>query len=259
MSIEGYAEPPLDGKVGGWVWNAAEPGRALHVEVFNGGTFYQRTTADLFRDDLLRAGKRAGYCSFQVVLPAAFEGELHVVLDGTAHRLYDAPSIEPGLMQDWLDADGLFLRPSLLIHRLTSSVLGRSATRLELLKSATQTGDVHALSRLARTIMASAPDIATERSEEYLVEEIYLGVLTRSADERGLTVYSDGLRAGMTVSNVIRELIKSPEFARFNAPSAILTEVSDVSGGTREMARAMKAVLTTLMLEQASRNGSHKG
>lgn len=255
MSIEGYAEEAVDGKVSGWVWNSAEPARATHVEIFNGGTFYQRTLADLFRDDLARAGKRAGYCSFQVTLPPAFEGELHVILDGTPHRLYTLPSTELGMMEGWLDGDGLFLRPSLLVHRLTNSVLGRSATRLELLKFATQTGDVHTLSRLARTIMASAPDIATERSEEYLVDQIYLGVLTRAADERGLQVYSDGLRGGMAVSNIIRELIRSPEFARSLVP-ATPAVTGDVSADMREMSRAMKAALSTLMLDRATRDGS---
>ena len=259
MSTEGYAEQPHDGKVGGWVWNPAEPARALHVEIFNGGTFYQRTLADLFRDDLARAGKRAGYCSFQVTLPPAFEGELHVVLDGTPHRLHTTPSTEAGVMQDWLDGDGLFLRPSLLVHRLTSSVLGRSATRLELLKYATQTGDVHTLSRLARTIMASAPDIATERSEEYLVDQIYLGVLTRTADERGLQVYADELRGGMAMSNIIRQLIRSPEFTRFATPAAAPAPTGDVSVDVREMGRAMKAALATLMLDRITRDGSSKG
>lgn len=259
MSIEGYAEPLADGKITGWIWNPADPGRALQVEAFNGSTFYRRTVADLFRDDLLRAGKRAGYCSFEIPAPANLEGELHIVLDGTPHRLLDPSSSETGLVLDWLDGDGLFLRPTLLVHRLTSGVLGRPATRLELLKSSTQTGDVHALTRLARTIMASAPDLAAERSEEYLVDQVYLGVLTRLADARGITIYSEALRSGMSLSDLIQELIRTPEFARAHQPAAVQTGGgADVSADIREVTRAMKATLATLMLHRTGGDGSLK-
>lgn len=257
MPIEGYAELPQDGRIAGWVWNPAEPGRALHVEVFNGSTFYQRTVADLFREDLLQVGKRAGYCSFEVILPAGLEGELHVILDGTPHCLRVATSEASGLMMNWLDTEGLFLRPSLLVHRLTSSVLGRSATRLELLRSATQTGDVHALTRLARSIMASAPDLTVERSEEFLVDQVYLGVLTRTAEERGITMYSEALRGGMPLANLIRELIQTTEFARLYEPSRATTV--DTSAEFKDLTRAVKAALVTLMLQAPSNNASTGG
>ena len=246
MSIEGLTEPVQHGILPGWVWDTDKPDAVQYVEAFDGEGFYRRVAANGFRHDLELAGKRSGYCLFAVPLPDGLENPLHLLLDGTGHRLNTWPVSIPGVAPDWLETEGAALRANLLTHRLTWSVLNRPATAAELVDAAARTGDAHALTGLVRTLLAQVPPPEPAKHESPAIDEIvrqaYLGVLRREAEPAGIEIYGHALRSGMSLSQLVRELIQTPEFAAAQ-PSG------NTGGDLKELTRAMKAVLATLMLQ----------
>ena len=82
---------------------------------------------------------------------------------------------------------------------------------------------------------------------ELLVQNVYRGVLKRDAEPAGISLYSNALRRGMLLSDLIAELIRTPEF---------LTNITSApgSGGAaelRQLAAAMERAMLTLAIGAA--------
>jgi hypothetical protein len=66
--------------INGWLHDTANPNRALRIEIRVDGKVVARTTADLFRSDLLEQGIGNGLSGFQVAMPEIlFDGSEHMV------------------------------------------------------------------------------------------------------------------------------------------------------------------------------------
>jgi len=55
--------------IAGWAWSPAEPDRPIEIEIRADELVLARITADLFREDLLRAGKGNGRHGFLHAVP----------------------------------------------------------------------------------------------------------------------------------------------------------------------------------------------
>lgn len=76
-----YAVDAMDEHgVVGWAWTPRDPAARLTIEFVDGDVVVAETVADLYRDDLERAGLAGGTCMFRLPLPLALR-------DGRARRL----------------------------------------------------------------------------------------------------------------------------------------------------------------------------
>lgn len=90
-------------RIEGWAWRPENPEAAMLIEmVALDGRIVARTTADQYRGDLAQAGKRGGWSSFVMAIPADCEsgpyqlrageaGETVVLIDRWAHAAPQAP------------------------------------------------------------------------------------------------------------------------------------------------------------------------
>lgn len=243
MPLEGFAERPVDGTIRGWAWDSDAPDQALVVEAFDGDTFYARATAELFADDLQSCGRRAGHCMFEIRVPPSVAGDVHVLVEGTGDRLRTPPSSDVDPMRDWLEGPGARIRANLLVHRLVQDLVGRPATSLELIRFAPQVATPYGIVRLVRTILDDAIGASLFTSRE-VVQQAYVGVLGRAADEGGLNSSIGLLHDGAPVSQLIRILVASKEFEAGY-------EKARPPNGQKELeqlSRALQAAITTLTL-----------
>jgi hypothetical protein len=67
-------------EIRGWVWDKNYPSTSLPVELLDGQTVVNTTTANLFREDLKNAGTGTGNYGFSITVPPAYLG------DGLAHQ-----------------------------------------------------------------------------------------------------------------------------------------------------------------------------
>jgi tetratricopeptide (TPR) repeat protein len=93
-------------------------------------------------------------------------------------------------------------------------------------------------------------DVSKYENVELLVQNVYRGVLKRDAEPAGISLYSNALRRGMLLSNLIAELIRTPEF---------LTNITSApgSGGAaelRQLAAAMDRAMLTLAIGAAGQS-----
>jgi len=77
---EGCLDNVRDGLLRGWAWEAANPVRAVAVDIVIDGQYALTVVADQFREDLKAAGKREGACAFETELPDS-------VYDYKPHRI----------------------------------------------------------------------------------------------------------------------------------------------------------------------------
>jgi GT2 family glycosyltransferase len=78
MTIQGYIDRVGDGRVEGWVCDAASPARRLVVEARADGRSLGLARADLFRRDVADLGCGDGYCGFSLDLAGDLPGPLDV-------------------------------------------------------------------------------------------------------------------------------------------------------------------------------------
>lgn len=71
QDYEGYHEVADCGQISGWAWNKNEPNAPVSVDIFAGNTYLATVSANLFRQDLLNAGKGNGSHAFVYNVPAS--------------------------------------------------------------------------------------------------------------------------------------------------------------------------------------------
>src|SRR5262249_8495728 len=89
--FEGSLDAVTDGVLYGWVWDKFHPERSLHVDLYDCATPLATVAADLFRHDLLEAGKGTGQYGFAYPLPAGLEERAPAfrgVVAGTSFELF---------------------------------------------------------------------------------------------------------------------------------------------------------------------------
>ncbi|NCC84811.1 MAG: tetratricopeptide repeat protein [Clostridia bacterium] len=64
--VKGFFDGVFEGKAGGWVFRPDQPGQALTIEILHGDTVVACGLANLFRDDLLKAGVGNGCHAFSI-------------------------------------------------------------------------------------------------------------------------------------------------------------------------------------------------
>ena len=117
-SYEGYFEFADCNSMVGWAWDGNQPNTAINVDIYDGGTFLVRVLANLFRQDLVNAGKGNGYHGFNILTPSSLkDGQPHsvsaVFAGTTTNLIYSprnltcAPNTAPTI------ADGSFEKPQL--------------------------------------------------------------------------------------------------------------------------------------------------
>ncbi len=67
--IRSHYDAFLDGKIMGWVWDPANPGRPVSVQLRLGGEPVFSASADTYREDLHAAGMNEGRCGFSIDVP----------------------------------------------------------------------------------------------------------------------------------------------------------------------------------------------
>ena len=64
-TYDGYLDSATCSLIKGWVWDSTQPNTALQVDIYDGSTkIYSGVAANVFRQDLLNAGKGNGYHGF---------------------------------------------------------------------------------------------------------------------------------------------------------------------------------------------------
>jgi hypothetical protein len=92
-AYEGYHEAVDCNYISGWAWDSNNPGTRVNVSVFDDatGALIGTGVANLFRQDLLNAGKGDGYHGFGIPTPSAIkDGQSHsvrVMITGTNFSL----------------------------------------------------------------------------------------------------------------------------------------------------------------------------
>jgi len=111
---------------------------------------------------------------------------------------------------------------------------------------------MNSLSSIVRTISRLKWNEAGARKEvsfEELVQHAYRGVLKRDAEAKGIEIYSNALRNGMSLSDLIAELASTPEFLSKLAPG--LNNGAGEAGELRRLAAAMERAMLTLAIGAA--------
>jgi len=259
-AVEGLVESVSKGILSGWVWDRRAPDDILAVEVAGPAGLYTRAIADNFRDDLLVAGKRQGWCQFLAPLPSYYSEtpaeRLVVLIDGTGHRLRHVSDQNHEPIEDWLDHQSAEVRPSLFVQRCCYDIHGRIPTEAELaawLPFASK--DFHGLTTLVRSIALSKSDEAAcdrRMDVEDIIQNVYRGVLGREADPQGIADQSEMLRNGMPLAEMIANFVQSPEFLMKAGPISVnngnATEL-------RQLAGAMERAMLTLAIGAAGQGG----
>jgi YD repeat-containing protein len=80
-AYEGYFGNATCGRLDGWAWDSKQPNSAVTVDIYDGSTLVGTVAANIFRQDLVSAGKGNGAHGFDIELP-------EILLDGQAHTLY---------------------------------------------------------------------------------------------------------------------------------------------------------------------------
>lgn len=94
-NYEGYLDGADCTSIWGWAWDQSAPNTRIDVDIYDNGSFLARVPANLFRQDLLNAGKGDGYHAFSYTVPASLRnGQLHnmqVKFGGTGFELTWSP------------------------------------------------------------------------------------------------------------------------------------------------------------------------
>ncbi|MBV9784705.1 MAG: hypothetical protein JO264_12920 [Acidisphaera sp.] len=181
--------------VAGWAWRPGST-RACHVRVISAGEIVAEALADLYRADLLRAGKGLGHCGFQarlrVDLPAG-DNVLALVEAATGSAV--GPEVAVAYT---LPLESVPLTPlAALIRRGTWS-------------------DEDVLANLAGFHLEQH---CREMGLPHFVDVVFRYILGRWAEEASLASYVRALRSGdLTPDSFFAEVLVSAERKRMTAP-----------------------------------------
>ncbi len=94
LEIEGFIDHLYANSVDGWVWDEFDPAATVHVDIYDDERLLTTIAADVFRDDLLEAGKGDGRHGF--IYQASFDmrresAAFRVRVSGTDVELLEAP------------------------------------------------------------------------------------------------------------------------------------------------------------------------
>jgi hypothetical protein len=80
-AYEGFHEATDCNSIKGWAWDARHPNDAVKVEIYDNNAIIDTLTADVFRRDLLDAGKGNGAHAFDYAVPARLrDGKEHAIM-----------------------------------------------------------------------------------------------------------------------------------------------------------------------------------
>lgn len=95
LLLEGFFENMRGLRVRGWAWNSMQPDAPVEVEVLDGGTPVMAVLADLYREDLVKAGKGNGLHAFDIELPGSLcdnrPHEIRIRVRGVGYELRGGP------------------------------------------------------------------------------------------------------------------------------------------------------------------------
>jgi hypothetical protein len=78
--FEGFHDSATCTGVSGWAWDDSQPNTPVYVDIYDDNILLATVPANLFRSDLLAAGKGNGYHGFNWPLPAALRnGQPHIL------------------------------------------------------------------------------------------------------------------------------------------------------------------------------------
>lgn len=94
-AYEGFHDEADCRSIKGWAWDSRRPNEPVSVELYDGATLIETVTANLFRSDLLAAGKGNGAHAFEYEVPAQLkDGKEHAIraqIAGTRSALSGTP------------------------------------------------------------------------------------------------------------------------------------------------------------------------
>jgi hypothetical protein len=80
LNYEGFHEATDCNSIKGWSWNVRHPNDPIRIALYDGDTLIGTVSANLFRKDLLDAGKGNGAHAFEFAIP-------RVLKDGRPHEI----------------------------------------------------------------------------------------------------------------------------------------------------------------------------
>src|SRR5262249_17896650 len=98
--FEGSLDSLAGGLLHGWVWDKFHPAATVHVDIDDGEVLLATVAGDMFRPDLLEAGKGNGRHGFVYPFPPGLEertDSIRGIVSGTSFELYPP---EPGRPDD---------------------------------------------------------------------------------------------------------------------------------------------------------------
>jgi hypothetical protein len=92
---DGYLDGADCNQIWGWAWDRNNPNTPVNVDIYDGSTYLATVSANIFRQDLLNAGKGNGYHAFSYSIPASLkDGRTHslsVRFSGSSNNLGSSP------------------------------------------------------------------------------------------------------------------------------------------------------------------------
>ena len=105
-NYQGYLDSATCSLIKGWVWDTTQPNTALQVDIYDGSTkIYSGVAANVFRQDLLNAGKGNGYHGFAFAPSGSLlNGGSHTLtakVTGTSYTLQNTQTLSGCLAADF--------------------------------------------------------------------------------------------------------------------------------------------------------------
>jgi hypothetical protein len=92
---DGYLDGADCNQIWGWAWDRNNPNAPVSVDIYDGSTYITTIAANIFRQDLLNAGKGNGYHGFVFNVPASLKnGRTHSIsvrFSGSSNNLGSSP------------------------------------------------------------------------------------------------------------------------------------------------------------------------
>jgi glycosyltransferase involved in cell wall biosynthesis len=102
VTIRGSLDGPIYGTARGWAFDSDNPNARISVEVSVDGKVFETVVANIYREDLEKAGMGDGAHSFSTTLPPDYmDGKMHVV----SARVSGADTVLPGSPIEFFHAD----------------------------------------------------------------------------------------------------------------------------------------------------------